>query len=280
MQGRPHPVPVKHNSPWWLLLFLALCSNICLPSKAISAEDWQALISSKKPSIRRIAQQNQKMFSFFIQQSLHGKGLADFETVSQRIHNNVTWKNSRGSNAYNEAYLRSYGFIKNLDLQGMPPIIMLIPYLESQWHSKQGKPEADYGYWQLVREVVEEIQALEHAPQSIRKAHPNKIRSSASLSTRAAQIHLRRYYFYFAKVASYPETDAWLFTMTSYNWGAGNVKRLLERVQAKGLRPNFSNFYHALYQAHQAAPEDLSLRAATEYVPSLWNIAQLLEELN
>ena len=96
----------------------------------------------------------------------------------------------------------------------------------------------------------------------------------------AALVHLRRYYFYFSKVAGYPESDAWLFTFTSFNWGAGNVKRMLVEMQRKGIKADFSNFYDYLYNTYQKNKGDRSMKAAVEYVPSLWNIAQLLKSAN
>jgi pantothenate kinase-related protein Tda10 len=60
------------------------------------------------------------------------------------------------------------------------------------------------------------------------------------------------------------------------NWGAGNVKRMLARMGRKGITENFSNFYHYLYETQQLYQGDKSLKAALEYLPSLWNIAKVI----
>jgi hypothetical protein len=160
----------------------------------------------------------------------------------------------------------------------MPDSILLIPYLESQWHGKRGIKSKDYGYWQLTPEVLKEIQTLDYVPAALKSMNINKLRSDAALSTQAAQAHLHRYHFYFANVAGFSESDAWLLTFTAFNWGAGNVKRMIADMQSEGVEANFANFYHRLYAAQQATPDDISLRAAVEYVPNLWNIAQLLKD--
>ncbi len=283
MPTRPlmHYLPLR---PLLLLLLLLLLLGYLAPSQADTPKplQWQQVVYkvNTKPSLARIARQQHQLFEFFLEQSLHGKGKQDFQVVADRVKNNISWLNSRGKNTYNEAYRRSFPFLKTVDLQEMPVIIMLIPYLESEWNSQKGHPAADYGYWQMVREVVDEIRTLDHAPSAIKKTHPDKIRASATLSTQAAQLHLRRYYFYFAKVAGYSETDAWLLAITSYNWGAGNVKRMLADLESKGVATHYASFYHALYSAQQRNPTDVSLRAAVEYVPSLWNIAQLIKASN
>jgi len=160
----------------------------------------------------------------------------------------------------------------------MPEILFLIPYLESLWQSQSGRPETDYGYWQLVRPIVKEIQSLPSTPKVIREANSNTIRTNAELSTKVALIHLRRYYFYFAKVAKYSETDAWLFSIVSYNWGAGNVKRMLADMKQRKIKTNFSNFYHRLYKTHLKHKDNKSLKAAVEYLPNLWNIAKVIRQ--
>jgi hypothetical protein len=210
--------------------------------------------------------------------ALHGKGKKDFEAVTKRVKNKIQWQDGKGENAYDAAFVRSLPFVKAVDLQGMPDSILLIPYLESQWHPKRGDKAGDYGYWQLTPEVLKEIQTLDYVPTALKTMNINKLRSDATLSTQAAQAHLHRYHFYFANVAGFTESDAWLLTFTAFNWGSGNVKRMIADMQSEGVEANFANFYHRLYAAHQAKPDDISLRAAVEYVPSLWNIAQLLKD--
>ena len=257
---------------------LSLSLLICAANVSAAETAWQKnLPMPQKLTLNKLANYQHDLFSYFLERSLSGKGKKTFQTVSKRVANNITWRNSQGGNGYLAAYERSYSFIKKVDLQQMPATILLIPYLESQWHGTRGDPNGDYGYWQMVPEVVNEIRSLEHAPSAIKKSSANSIRSKANLSTQAAQLHLRRYYFYFAKVAKYSESDAWLLTLTAYNWGAGNVKRLMAELQAKGIKPNYSNFYQALYKKQQANPQDISLRAAVEYVPNLWHIAKMID---
>ena len=259
-----------------LLIFLLVIA--ISPSQA-SEPSWSSVIPKKLKRTTRanFSERNHLLFKHFLSSSLRSKGKKDFRKISKKMKNKIFWKGNRRKNIYLDAYHRSYPSVKRMELRDdIPEIVLLIPYLESLWHSKSGNPEADYGYWQLVLPIVEEIQQLETSPEIIKQASPNKIRSSATLSTQVALLHLRRYYFYFAKVADHTETDAWLFAMISYNWGAGNVKRMLARMGRKGIAENFSNFYHYLYETQQLYQGDRSLKAALEYLPSLWNIAKVI----
>ncbi len=268
--------------PQHLLLFcLALYISIISSAVMADAPNWSLVIHDdlKKPSLNNFAERNSILFNYFLKKSLSGLGRKDFYSVSKQVKNKIFWKNHKNRNIYADAFRRSYPVVKNFDKRAdIPEIVFLIPYLESLWHSKSGKPDEDYGYWQLVRPIVEEIQALPSTPSNIKKAHSNTIRSNPKLSTEVALIHLRRYYFYFAKVAKYSETDSWLFAITSYNWGAGNVKRMLSEMKRKKLAANFSDFYHYLYRIHLAHPKDKSLKAAVEYLPNLWNISKVIRQ--
>lgn len=251
-------------------------------SYAADVPAWHqvAYTVAAKPSLSKLADKQYALFEFFLKNSLEGKGKADFLKVSARVHNKIQWRDDDGTNIYNEGFRRSYDFVSNMDLRGMPDTVMLIPYLESQWHGKKGRKSNDYGYWQFVPEVIKEIQTLDYVPAEIRNGDIDAVREDAKLSTEAAQVHLHRYHFYFANVAKYAESDAWLLTLVAFNWGAGNVKRMMADLQAEGVEPNFSNFYHRLYTTYQKNKGDRSMRAAVEYVPSLWNIAQLIKKAN
>ena len=261
----------------WALLLTVMTFSPCVHA---GEPAWHKVVyqtPAAKPSLEHLANKHYDLFAFFVGNSLHGEGKKDFQAMTKRVKNKIMWKDNSGHNAYHEAFVRSYDFASTVDLQGMPDSILLIAYLESQWHGKKGKKSADYGYWQLTPEVLREIQTLEYVPAVIKTTGINTLRSDAKLSTQAAQAHLHRYHFYFANVAKFSESDAWLLTFTSFNWGAGNVKRMIAAMEAEGVEVNFANFYQRLYAAHQANPKDVSLRAAVEYVPSLWNIAQLLK---
>ena len=228
-------------------------------------------------SLSALAHKQHALFAFFLDNALRGKGRKDFLTVSKQVKNNITWRNGQGNNIYSDAFRRSWPFVRSLDLKGMPDSILLLAYLESQWHGHKGRTAGDYGYWQLVPEVIQEIQQLDYVPAKIRATDIDSVRADARLSTEVAQVHLHRYHFYFANVAGFSESDAWLLTFTAFNWGAGNVKRLIAELQAEGIEANYANFYQRLYATHRKNPGDRSLRAAVEYVPNLWNIAQLLK---
>lgn len=276
-------LPGKTTTRYTLTLLTAITCLAPASSPLAAEPAWHKVayrIKVDEPSLPTLAARHHALFTFFLDNALHGKGKQDFERVAKQVKHNIRWRDGNGNNAYEQAFRRSLPFVKTLDLQGMPDSIMLIPYLESQWHSKKGEPAGDYGYWQLTPDVLREIQTLDYMPAAIKTTGINKLRSDASLSTQAAQAHLHRYHFYFANVASFPESDAWLLTFTAFNWGAGNVKRLLADLQSEGIEANFANFYQRLYTTHKANPGDISLRAAVEYVPNLWNIAQLIRDSN
>lgn len=221
-------------------------------------------------------------FSDYIYSALSGTALENFESITAEVKNNIFWKGSARINKYQSAYKRSIPYLKNLRRDDIPDFIFLIPYLESGWRSSKGRKESDYGYWQLVVEVVDEIKTLDHASEILKITHSDNIRSHPILSTEAALIHIKRYFFYFRHVANFEEADAWLFAVVSYNWGAGNVKRALLKMQKEGVVDDdetdlsFSHFYHYLYQSSQKNPDDKSMRVALEYLPNLWNIALLI----
>ncbi|MEE9303450.1 MAG: transglycosylase SLT domain-containing protein [Thiotrichaceae bacterium] len=222
-------------------------------------------------------------FGHYINSALSGEALEDFEAISAEVENNIFWKKKARINKYQDAFNRSSPYLNDLLRDDIPDFVFLIPYLESGWHAKKGKPHSDYGYWQLVNEVVTEIKTLDQASDALKNAHPDAIRADPYLSTEAALIHLNRYYFYFRHVAHFQEADAWLFSVTAFNWGAGNIKRTLQQMKNAGIGGSngsalsFSDFYHYLFQATQRHPKDKSMRVALEYLPNLWNIAQLIQ---
>ncbi len=222
-------------------------------------------------------------FEHYIASALHGQALTDFKEVTAKVKNNIFWKTRSNKNKYQSAYRRSMPQFKNFFRDDVPDFVFLIPYLESAWRPTKGRKKSDYGYWQMVSEVVAEIKTLDHASKALKKAHPDKIRSDPSLSTEAAVIHLKRYYFYFRHVANFSEADAWLFSVTAYNWGAGNIKRILLKMLREGVVKDesalqFSNFYHYLYQSSKSNSADRSMRVALEYLPNLWNISLLIRK--
>ena len=260
---------------------LLLISVLLFHISSIAAEpaQWTLVVHKDlhKESPKNFAERNHLLFKHFLENALYSEGKQDFFNVIKQVKNNIFWTGRYSKNIYIDAFQRSYPAIKHIKWQdNIPEIVFLIPYIESLWRSKSGKPSADYGYWQLVPAIVKEIQELDTTPAEIKTARLNTIRSSFRLSTKVALIHLRRYYFYFAKVADYSESDAWLFSILAYNWGAGNVKRMLLAMQEENIETNFSNFYHYLHQKHQENQQDKSMKAALEYLPSLWNISQVI----
>ncbi len=263
------------------LLIPIVISLLLMTATIAVAEEpkWLAIIPEKlkKSSRKNFSKRLHLLFKHFISRSLQGKGKIAFNKITKKTKNNIFWKGKRHKNIYLDAFQRSYPSVKRYKIRkDIPEIVLLIPYLESLWQAKSGDPAADYGYWQLILPIVKEIQKLPTSPDSIKKVSANKIRSSSTLSTKVALLHLRRYYFYFAKVAKYNETDAWMFAILSYNWGAGNVKRILIKMKHRGIRRTFSNFYYFLYKKHKADKKNRSLKAAVEYLPSLWNIAKVI----
>jgi membrane-bound lytic murein transglycosylase MltF len=246
------------------------------------APSWQLVVHQdlKQNTRQHFAQRSLLVFDHFLKDALQGQGKQAFYNTIKRVKNNISWTGKRGLNRYNQAFQTSYPVIKQYDNYTIPETVFLIPYMESFWRANGGKKTADYGYWQLIPEVVKEIRTLDHAPTTLKQADVDTIRTDPNLSTQAAIIHLKRYYFYFANVAEFPESEAWLFTMQAYNWGAGNVKRALIAMEKQGITQNFSNFYTFLYQQHRQSPQDKSLKAAVEYLPSLYNIAKVIKVYN
>lgn len=250
-----------------LCLFLLLVFSVPLNAKTLAVT-----------SLNDFSKQKYKTFQRLIKTSLKGEGKKLFDKVTKANRNDIFWTKKGKKNSYKEAFRRAYPLLRKADSKGIPDIIFLIPSFESMWKSKVGKPKSDYGYWQMVPEIVKEIKTLPRTPKKIKKASINKIRTDASLSTQTAIIHLKRYYYYFRNVAKYSKSDACFFSIVSYNWGAGNVKRLLKSMRAKKQSVRFSNFYQHLYKRHKKNPKDKSLKAAVEYLPNLWNLAKVVQK--
>ncbi|MCK5918071.1 MAG: transglycosylase SLT domain-containing protein [Cocleimonas sp.] len=262
--------------PFFLLISLLFFTH---PVSA-SESDWDFIIPDeiKKTTRANYAERAHIVFSYFLNESLRSKGKKDFKAVTKRVRNRIFWKkNKRKKNLFVDAYERSYPKVKRYKLPAdIPHMILLIPYLESLWQAKAGDPSKDYGYWQLLTSIVKEIKELSTTPDYLKKFSINKLRSRHKLSTKIALIHLKRYYFYFRHVVKVSKTDAWLFSIVAYNWGSGNVRRMLRKMKRKKITLNFSNFYHYLYSKHKVDKDNKSLRTAVEYLPHLWNIAQVI----
>ena len=212
-----------------------------------------------------------------IYMSLEDEGSEAFGAVTARVKNNIQWSDGKTPNRYIVAYQRCIPFLEQSSIrENMPSFVFLIVYLESACRADVGNPDHDYGYWQMIPEVVEEIHKLPEASEALAAASIHEIRSSQTLSTEAAFIHLHRYYFYFRHVAGFEEEDAWMFTLVSFNWGAGNVKRMLIAMQEEEKEISFSSFYKYLFDKNKLNKDDKSMRVAAEYIPNLWNIALLL----
>lgn len=270
-----------------VLFFMGIC--------VIGISSVQA--AEKKPHAKSLqekhsAQYYKDTFAYFIDKALTGKGRESFNKMVKEVENNIQWPDQKSKNKYLDAYERSRPVITKLGRDDVPTVVFLIPYLESTWRGKKGHPSSDYGYWQMVPEVINEIRQLNEASKRLAKADANTARSDVKLSTEAALIHLRRYYFYFRHVAGFTEEEAWLFSMTAFNWGVGNVKATIAEMKRKhkgkkGKVVTFSSFYHYLYELNKTKKvskkatinkKDRSSRVALEYLPNLWNIALLIQK--
>ena len=266
-----------NNYFFYFLLILLLSQNA-----NAQTSDWDFIIPDKiqSPSRAHYIERNYYLFRYFLNNSLRSQGQKDFEKVIDRVRRRIFWKlDKHKKNVFVDAFERSYPQIKHYQLpKNTPQIILLIPYIESLWRAKAGSPEKDYGYWQLLGSIVEEIKALPSTSPYLKQFSIDKIRSHHLLSTRVALLHLQRYYFYFHHNRGFNKTDAWLFTMLAYNWGSGNVRRLLAEMKHKKIKQNFSSFYHYLYQQQAKDKDNRSLRSAVEYLPHLWNILLVIRQ--
>jgi len=263
-----------------LTLFLLLSALLVVSPVFAKDSDWDFIIPDKikKNTRTNYAERSHHVFHYFLQHSLKSKGKKDFKKVVKRVKNRIFWKkNKHKKNLFVDAFRRSYPQIKHYQLPAdVPQMILLMPYLESLWRAKAGRPSKDYGYWQLLTSIVKEIKELPTTPAYLKKYSINKIRSNYKLSTTVALLHLKRYYFYFHSVSGFSKTDAWLFSIVSYNWGSGNVRRMLHKMKRKKIKLSFSSFYHYLYRKQKQDKDNRSLRSAVEYLPHLWNIAQVI----
>ena len=229
-----------------------------------------------KQTLKGFALLQYESLQTIIEASLNGAGLEEFNKITLRVANNIQWSNGKSTNRYIKAHRRCYPYLKRQSRDDMPAFLFLIAYLESGWRAKVGNPLHDYGYWQMTPEVVREIRKLPEASKKLSRSSLKRIRNHKDLSTEAAFIHIHRYYFYFRHVANFEEADAWMFTLVAFNWGAGNVKRMLIDMETEEKDLTFSAFYQYLVARSNNNEDDKSMRIAVEYIPNLWNIALLL----
>ncbi|CAA6818028.1 MAG: Unknown protein [uncultured Thiotrichaceae bacterium] len=241
---------------------------------------WIYLLSSEfaygAKKLHDYSELHHNTLASIIDESLYDEGLEMFNKVSKRVKNNIQWKNGKSTNKYVKAHKRCYPYLEKEIRDDMPSFVFLIAYLESGWRADVGNPEHDYGYWQMIPEVIQEIRGLPEASPLLIISSVREIQTHEHLSTEAAFIHIHRYQFYFQHVAGFSEAESWMFTLVAFNWGAGNVKRMLIAMENDGHELSFSTFYAYLVEKSKRNKDDKSMRVAAEYIPNLWNIALLL----
>jgi membrane-bound lytic murein transglycosylase D len=99
--------------------------------------------------------------------------------------------------------------------QGVPPELVWIAEVESSFDASARSPAGAVGLFQLMPKTAEGLGL---------KLSPRDERLDADKNGQAAARYLR---------SLYPRFNEWRLVLAAYNWGQGNVRRLMERQRAK-----------------------------------------------
>jgi len=163
------------------------------------------------------------------------------------------WKQTtRLSEAVARAEEHDYasGIAEVLLEHNLPPEFLYLALQESSLKLEAVGPETRYGIakgmWQLMPETARAY-GLKIGPLvGVKQFDPSDDRHQLEPSTRAAAGHLRYIYTTDAQASG-------LLVMASYNWGQGNVLRL---IRTRPANPRERNFWQLLVQYRERIPQE------------------------
>lgn len=103
---------------------------------------------------------------------------------------------------------------KHFTAQGVPPQLVWVAEVESSFNVTARSPAGAVGLYQLMPQTAQGLGL---------KLAPRDERLDADKNANAAARYLR---------ALYPRFKDWRLTLAAYNWGQGNVRRLMEKRRA------------------------------------------------
>lgn len=137
--------------------------------------------------------------------------------------------------------------VQELEKRNMPTELALLPFIESAFNPQAFSSASAVGLWQFMPATGRDYQ--------LKQTMFKDERRSVLASTDAALTHLQRLYGLF---------NDWQLVLAAYNWGEGNVARIIKKAQAEG-RPTDYNSLSAYMP-----PE------TRNYVPKLQAVKQIV----
>ncbi len=143
------------------------------------------------------------------------------------VAKNITWYSTRPdylarTSARASRYL--YYVVQELEKRNMPTELALLPIIESAFNPQANSSANAAGMWQFVPGTGRDFNLKQNMFKDERRG--------VMASTDAALTYLQRLYGMFGD---------WQLALAAYNWGEGNVQRVIKRNQALGKPTDFES---------------------------------------
>ncbi|MBI3230178.1 MAG: transglycosylase SLT domain-containing protein [Burkholderiales bacterium] len=153
------------------------------------------------------------------------------KSYDDKLRNQVNWYSSRPDyiqRTTSRATRYLYYVVQELEKRGMPTELALLPFIESAFNPQAFSSAQAAGMWQFIPSTGRDY--------NLKQNMFNDDRRSVLASTDAALTYLQRLYGMFGD---------WQLALAAYNWGEGNVSKLVRRNQLNG-RPTDYNSMSAM----------------------------------
>ena len=154
-----------------------------------------------------------------------GYAIPDVDNTLVAKH--VQWYSSRPeylARTSGRASLYLYHVVQELEKRGMPTELALLPVIESAFNPQALSTADASGLWQFVPGTGKDFNLKQNMFKDERRG--------VLASTDAALTYLQRLYTMFGD---------WQLALAAYNWGEGNVQRIIKKNQALGKGTDFES---------------------------------------
>jgi membrane-bound lytic murein transglycosylase D len=178
------------------------------------------------------------------------KGFAIPDLDNALVGNQVAWYVARPDyiqRTTNRASRYLFHVVSELEKRNMPTELALLPFIESAFNPQALSSAKAAGMWQFIPSTGQDY----NLKQSVFKDE----RRDVLASTDAALTYLQKLYGMFGD---------WQLALAAYNWGEGNVQRVVNRAKAAGQPTDYNSL-----SAHMPAE-------TRNYVPKLQAVKNII----
>lgn len=154
-----------------------------------------------------------------------GFGIPDLD--NNLVKAQLNWYSTRPDyvlRTSNRATRYLYYVVQELEKRSMPTELALLPFIESAFNPQAFSSASAAGMWQFIPSTGRDYNLKQTLFKDERRA--------VLASTDAALTYLQRLYTMFGD---------WQLALAAYNWGEGNVSRLVKRQQAAGKPTDYNS---------------------------------------